>query len=136
MPLVVGGVDMPPADVAGDPTFEALVERVRGAAVETFAHQDVPFAAIVAAVHPERSRGPLPVFQVAFNFHHAPYPEPRLGDATFELEAAPEGKARTTSVRDRRKNRATRLLHDQSMIGAACGRKGTAILARLAEPTT
>jgi amino acid adenylation domain-containing protein len=74
------------ADLAGDPSFEELVERVRTAAVETYRHQDVPFAEIVAAVHPERSRGHLPVFQVAFNFHHAPYPELRLGEAEIEIE--------------------------------------------------
>ncbi|HVG44847.1 MAG TPA: amino acid adenylation domain-containing protein, partial [Longimicrobium sp.] len=62
------------ADLGGDPSFAELVERVRTAAVETYQRQDVPFAEIVAAVHPERSRGHLPVFQVAFNFHHAPYP--------------------------------------------------------------
>jgi len=73
------------ADLAGDPTFAELVERVRSTAVETYQHQDVPFAEIVAAVHPERSRGHLPVFQVAFNFHHAPYPEMRLGDAPMEV---------------------------------------------------
>ncbi|MBV9110153.1 MAG: AMP-binding protein, partial [Gemmatimonadetes bacterium] len=74
------------ADLSGDPSFDELVERVRTAAVETYAHQDVPFAEIVAAVHPERSRGHLPVFQVAFNFHHAPYPELKLGDAAIEIE--------------------------------------------------
>ena len=74
------------ADLGGDPAFEELVERVRTAAVETYQHQDVPFAEIVGAVHPERSRGHLPVFQVAFNFHHAPYPEMKLGDAEIEVE--------------------------------------------------
>jgi amino acid adenylation domain-containing protein len=74
------------ADLEGDPAFEELVERVRTAAVETYQHQDVPFAEIVAAVDPERSRGHLPIFQVAFNFHHAPYPELKLGDAEIEIE--------------------------------------------------
>jgi len=73
------------ADLNGDPTFAELVERVRTSAVETYQRQDVPFAEIVAAVHPERSRGHLPVFQVAFNFHHAPYPEMKLGDAEMEV---------------------------------------------------
>jgi amino acid adenylation domain-containing protein len=74
------------ADLGGDPGFAELVERVRTAAVETYQHQDVPFTEIVAAVDPERSRGHLPIFQVAFNFHHAPYPELRLGDAAIEIE--------------------------------------------------
>ncbi|HEX8696368.1 MAG TPA: amino acid adenylation domain-containing protein [Longimicrobium sp.] len=74
------------ADVSGDPAFEALVDRARGAALEAFARQDVPFAEIVAAVHPERSLGHLPVFQVAFSFHHAPYPEMRLPGAALAVE--------------------------------------------------
>jgi amino acid adenylation domain-containing protein len=74
------------ADLSADPGFEELVERVRTAAVETYRHQDVPFAEIVAALDPERSRGHLPVFQVAFNFHHAPYPELVLGDARLEVD--------------------------------------------------
>jgi amino acid adenylation domain-containing protein len=74
------------ADLSADPTFEELVGRVRDTAVETYRHQDVPFAEIVAAVDPERSRGHLPIFQVAFNFHHAPYPELVLGDARMEIE--------------------------------------------------
>ena len=72
-------------DASGDPSFAALVERVRGSLVDVYAHQDVPFAEIVNAVHPERSRGHQPIFQVAFNFHHAPYPEMRLGDARMEV---------------------------------------------------
>jgi len=73
------------ADLNGDPSFQELVERVRTSAVETYQRQDVPFAEIVAAVHPERSRGHLPVFQVAFNFHHAPYPEMKLDGAPMEV---------------------------------------------------
>ncbi|HEU4457102.1 MAG TPA: amino acid adenylation domain-containing protein, partial [Longimicrobium sp.] len=73
------------AGVAGDPPFAALVDRVRDAAMGAYARQDVPFAEIVAAVHPERSRGHLPVFQVAFSFHHAPYPEMALPGATIEV---------------------------------------------------
>ncbi|HYJ80694.1 MAG TPA: amino acid adenylation domain-containing protein, partial [Longimicrobiaceae bacterium] len=74
------------ADLGGDPAFEELVGRVRDASVDAYAHQEVPFARIVEAVHPERSRGHLPVFQVAFSFHHAPYPELRLPGATLAVE--------------------------------------------------
>ncbi|HEX5725816.1 MAG TPA: amino acid adenylation domain-containing protein, partial [Longimicrobiaceae bacterium] len=74
------------ADLSGAPDFGALVERVRATALEAYAHQDVPFNEIVAAVHPERSRGHLPVYQVAFSFHHAPYPELRLPGAVLEVE--------------------------------------------------
>ncbi|HEX8696369.1 MAG TPA: amino acid adenylation domain-containing protein [Longimicrobium sp.] len=74
------------ADLSGDPAFHALVERVRGEAMEAYAREEVPFARIVAEVHPERSLGHLPVYQVAFSFHHAPYPELRLPGATLDVE--------------------------------------------------
>ncbi|HEX7241517.1 MAG TPA: amino acid adenylation domain-containing protein, partial [Longimicrobiaceae bacterium] len=73
------------AELAGDPSFAALVERVRAAALETYAHQDVPFGEIVEAVRPERSLDRLPLFQVAFNAHHAPYPDLRLPGLDLEV---------------------------------------------------
>jgi amino acid adenylation domain-containing protein len=72
------------ADLGGDPDFHTLVQRVRRTALEAYPHQDVPFADIVDAVQPERSLDRLPVFQAAFNMHHAPYPE--LCVAGLELD--------------------------------------------------
>ncbi|WP_432113204.1 amino acid adenylation domain-containing protein [Streptomyces sp. S1] len=47
--------------------FAGLVDRVRTATVDAFAHQDVPFERIVAEVCPDRDRSTTPVFQVLFN---------------------------------------------------------------------
>ena len=76
------------ADLSGDPDFVELVGRVRKTALEAYPHQDVPFAEIVDAVHPERSMDRLPIFQAAFNIHHAPYPDLDLGDVRLEVTEA------------------------------------------------
>jgi len=54
------------ADVSGDPTFRELLLRVRGEAVEAFAHQQVPFERVVSELPLDRDVRRPPVFQVSF----------------------------------------------------------------------
>ncbi|HEU0298385.1 MAG TPA: amino acid adenylation domain-containing protein, partial [Longimicrobium sp.] len=76
------------ADLSGDPDFLALVDRVRRTALEAYPHQDVPFAAIVDAVQPDRTLDRLPIFQHSFNMHHAPYPDLHLPGVQLEVTEA------------------------------------------------
>ncbi|GAA2973376.1 non-ribosomal peptide synthetase [Actinokineospora diospyrosa] len=76
-------------DVSGDPSFAALLARVRAADLAAFDHQNTPFERLVETVAPRRSAGRHPVFQVLFAYHpELPTPSAELvhtGTAKFDL---------------------------------------------------
>ena len=58
-------------DLSGDPSFSELVSRVRKVALGAYAHQDVPFDALVDALNLDRSVASAPLFQVKLFLENA-----------------------------------------------------------------
>ena len=72
-------------DLAGDPPFAELLQRVRATCLGAYAHQDVPFEKIVEHVQPARDLARQPIVQAMFVLQNAPLPPLRLtGEVTIE----------------------------------------------------
>jgi amino acid adenylation domain-containing protein/non-ribosomal peptide synthase protein (TIGR01720 family) len=78
-------------DLAGDPSFGALLAQVRAVSLEAQAHQELPFEKLVQELEPRRDLSRSPVFQVLFAHQNEPQEVlalPGLETEDLEVEAA------------------------------------------------
>ncbi len=71
-------------DLAGNPGFTALLDRVREVVLGAYRYQDMPFERLLEELQPERQLSRSPLFQVMFNM--VSLPEMRLDLAGLQVE--------------------------------------------------
>ncbi|MBH8561819.1 amino acid adenylation domain-containing protein [Nostoc sp. CENA67] len=72
-------------DLAGNPSFDELLERVRDRTLSAYTYQDLPFDKLVEVLNPERDFSRSPLFQVKCILQNAPMPPLELPGLTLSL---------------------------------------------------
>ena len=70
-------------DLSGNPSFKALLARVREVALGAFTHQELPFEMLLDVLKPEREATHAPLFQVKLVLQNAPQPPLQLSNLSI-----------------------------------------------------
>jgi non-ribosomal peptide synthetase component F len=81
-------------NLGGNPTFSELLGRVREVTLGAYAHQDLPFEKVVAALRPERSLSHTPLFQVKVLMANTPTERLELPGVGLEMYDAANNTSR------------------------------------------
>ncbi|MEI8259491.1 MAG: condensation domain-containing protein, partial [Deltaproteobacteria bacterium] len=81
-------------DVSGNPTFAEVIQRTRTTALESYAHQDLPFEQLVAMLQPDRDPSRNPLFQVMFILQSAPTVRVEVPGLLLEADETDTGSTR------------------------------------------
>lgn len=72
-------------NLAGNLRFSDLLEQSKRTALDAYAYQELPFDMLVQQLHPERSLGYHPLFQVLFSFRSDEQPSLELSDIKVSM---------------------------------------------------
>ena len=81
-------------DFSGNPTFAEVIQRARNVCISALSHREVPFERLVEELHPDRTLGQNPLFQVSFAFKNTPRDPLDLADISVEDLEVESGIAR------------------------------------------
>ncbi len=82
------------ANLAGNPSFQELLQQIHQTALEALDHQALPFEKLVEHLKPRRDPSRTPIFQVIFNLENIPEDKitiPNLVIEPFEFDANTTG---------------------------------------------
>ncbi|HEX8211780.1 MAG TPA: condensation domain-containing protein, partial [Longimicrobium sp.] len=124
------------AGLGGDPTFRALVRRVRESTLDALAHAEIPFERVVEAVAPERRGSSAPLFQAVFIQQDPAEAARPWGGVTAEWMEIESGTSKfdlSLAVRDEGASLSTSLQYAADLFDAATARRMLAHYTRLLE---
>jgi amino acid adenylation domain-containing protein len=78
------------SNLADEPSFKTLLNRVKTTILTGFEHTEVPFETLVERLDLERDTSRNPLFQIAFTLLNAPKPEFSTGDLEVSILASQE----------------------------------------------
>ena len=81
--------------LAGDPTVEELLGRVRDTTLAAFDHREMPYEKLVEDLQPQRNLSFDPICQVFFALQNMPSTALRLGDVSLTIEPVYTGTAKS-----------------------------------------